>query len=118
MTLAAIRELLKAEVLSNNNSLDQDIQTANASDLMSDVLAFAVPGSLLLTGLTNAQVIRTCEIAGICAVVFLRGKKPAIETVKMSEEFNIPVMATKLTMFEACGVLYTHGLKPQSTKHE
>jgi len=26
---------------------------------MSDVLAFAKPGSLLLTGLTNAQVIKT-----------------------------------------------------------
>ncbi len=118
MTLAEIRELLKAEVLSNINCLDKEIQSANASDLMSDILAFADAGSVLLTGLTNPQVIRTCEIAGICAVVFVRGKQPALETVKMSEEFNIPVLATKLTMFEACGVLFTHGLMPQSTKHE
>jgi predicted transcriptional regulator len=116
VTLAEIKELLKAEVLSNKNNMDREIRSANASDLMSDVLAFADAGSLLLTGLTNAQVIRTCEIAGICAVVFVRGKKPAIETVKMSEEFSIPVLATKLTMFEACGVLYAHGLAPQSVK--
>lgn len=114
MTLAEIKDILRAEVLSNRQMLDKNFETVKASDLMSDVLAFAEDGALLLTGLTNTQVIRTCEIIGISGVVFVRGKKPRQETIKMSEECEIPVLITPYTMFEACGLLYARGLKPST----
>lgn len=118
MTLAEIKKLLNAKVLSNERKLSTEIKTFNASDLMSDVLAFANTGSLLLTGLVNTQVIRTCEIAGICAVVFVRGKKPPVETIKLSEEFTIPVLTTDLPMFEACGILYAQGIKGKADRRK
>ncbi len=116
MTLEGIKELLKAEVLSPNFNLNIEIRCASASDLMSDVLASVEPGELLLTGLTNNQVIRTCEIAGIQAVVFVRGKRPQAETIRMSEQCNIPVLTTALAMFEACGLLYANGLTAVAMK--
>jgi hypothetical protein len=45
MTLREAAELLRAEVLSGEEHLDQDFDFAGASDLMSDVLAFGRPGS-------------------------------------------------------------------------
>lgn len=111
MTLSEIRKLLAADVLCGTPDNDIEIRVAKASDLMSDVLAYTGPGELLLTGLTNHQVVRTCQIAGVSAVVFVRGKKPAEDTVQLAAGCNICLLATKLSMFESCGILFSHGVQ-------
>ena len=57
---------------------------------MSDVLAFAKAGSILLTGLTNDQVIRTADILDIAAIVLVRGKKANAETIGLAKELKFP----------------------------
>ncbi len=111
MTLSQIKDLLKCRVLCGTKRLQIDVKSAKASDLMSDVLRYSGPGKLLLTGLTNIQVIRTCDIADIWAVVFVRGKIPSTETVKLSKKCDIAILTSDLSMFEACGILYTNGIK-------
>ena len=80
------------------------------ADLMSDVLAFTHEGTLLMTGLTNLQVVRTAEMAGITAILFVRAKLPSSEIIALAEEKRIPLLASKYTMFETCGRLYEAGL--------
>ena len=87
-----------------------EVVIACGSDLMSDVLSFVKPGALLLTGLTNPQVIRTAEMADLRAICFVRGKKPGQETIKMAESKDIPLLTTPLPMFESCGRLHREGL--------
>lgn len=111
MTLSQIKDLLSCEILCGSDKLQIDVKSAKASDLMSDVLRYSGPGRLLLTGLTNIQVIRTCDIADICAVVFVRGKIPSVETVELSKKCDITILTSNLSMFEACGILYTNGIK-------
>jgi len=110
MTLREIVNILKGGILSGSDLLDMEVQAGCGCDLMSDVLAFIKPDALLLTGLTNRQVIRTAEIADIKAICFVRGKHPTQEVVDLSEEKEIPLLTTKLPMFEACGRLYRNGL--------
>ena len=76
MRLHEVKEILDAEVIVGNDQLDMEVQTAFGADLMSDVLAFAKPGSLLLTGLTNPQIIRTSDVLDIAAIILVRGKRP------------------------------------------
>ena len=111
MKLKEIKELLKAEFICGEDCLDREISFAGGSDLMSDVLAFGKPGLLLLTGLTNTQSVRTANIIDATAVVYVRGKKPDEEGVRLAREMNIPLLSTKLMMFQACGILYKSGLK-------
>ncbi|MFN2305262.1 MAG: hypothetical protein ACK2TV_16150, partial [Anaerolineales bacterium] len=68
------------------------------------------PEAVLLTGLCNPQVVRTAQIADINAIVFVRGKKPAPEAIKIANEENIPLISTHYGLFEACGILYQAGL--------
>ncbi len=110
MKLKEVQRILQAVVLTGEDNLELEVNAACGSDLMSDVLAFTKQGALLLTGLTSAQAIRTAEIADIKAVVFVRGKRPDKETIKLAESKNIPVLATRLLMFESCGKLYENGL--------
>ncbi len=109
MRLREIGDALGAEVLCDIH-LSRDILTVCGSDLMSDVLAFALPRSLLLTGLTNPQVVRTAEMAELDAVCFVRGKDPDPETLRLAKERGLPLLQTRLTMFESCGRLYARGL--------
>ncbi len=110
MKLRKIKEILKAKVIVGNEYLDKEIQFACGSDLMSDVLSFLKPGALLLTGLTNSQVVRTAEMAEIISVCFVRDKKPQIETIDLAEAKGIPLLSTAFLMFESCGRLYQEGL--------
>ena len=89
---------------------DWDVRSCHASDLMSDVLTFRGPGSLLLTGLTNAQVIRTAEMSDFIAICFVRGKKPQPDTIALAEEKGIPMLGTCMSMYESCGRLFAAGL--------
>lgn len=77
---------------------------------MSDVLAFGKPGILLLTGLTNAQSVRTANIIEAKAIVYVRGKKPDNEGIEIAKKMGIPILSTNLMMYSACGLLYNNGL--------
>ena len=76
MILGDVMKVLNAEPLSRTVDLNVDLQTAFAADLMSDVLALARPGTLMITGLTNIQIMRTASVVDTPAVVFVRGKRP------------------------------------------
>jgi len=111
VTLNDVKEILNADVLVGQDQMEMEVKTAFGADLMSDVLAFAKSGSLLLTGLTNPQVIRTSDILDIAAIVMVRGKKPVPETIRLAEELKIPVLSTKYILFETAGRLYEKGIK-------
>jgi len=108
-----LRELIPIVegVLLANAGRDVEITCVCAADLMSDVLAFAEPGSILLTGLCNPQVVRTAEMADIVGIVFVRGKRPPPETVALAREKGLPLVLAPHTMFEVCGRLYQAGLR-------
>ncbi len=110
MKLAEILPIIEGKVISKNVDLSQEVQMGSGADLMSDVLAFTQEGTLLMTGLTNPQVVRTAEMASVKAIVFVRGKLPPAETIALAEEKGIPLLASKYTMFETCGRLYKAGL--------
>ncbi len=109
MKLKQITKILEAEIITGHND-NPDIKTGCGSDLMSDVLVFTKPGSMLLSGLTNIQVIYTASTAGIRAVCFVRGKKPPQETIELANKKKIALLTTKLPMYESCGRLYKKGL--------
>ena len=110
MQLLEIRDILEAKVLSGEEHLNKEVDTAYSADLMSDVLASTGNQAILLTGLLNLQVIRTAEMMDICCVIIVRGKTPDAQLVKLAEEKDIVLMTTKYMMYASCGRLYNKGL--------
>ncbi len=111
MTINNIKELLGAEMLCGTESLGKDVHSACGSDMMSDVLAYVKDQAVLLTGLVNAQVIRTAEMMDMLCIVFVRSKQPSKDMLELAEECGIAVMTTPMRMYDACGILYSNGLK-------
>jgi predicted transcriptional regulator len=112
MLLKEIVDLLQAHVLVGDNLLDQiEVDRCFSADLMSDVLGRSHANGILITGITNPQAVRTADIADIKAVCVVRGKMPDTGAVTLAKQKDIPLFTTRMTMFEACGILYMKGLK-------
>lgn len=104
--------MLKAESLVTVTEGDVLLSGCFAADLMSDVLAFARPDSLLLTGLVTDQTIRTAAIRHLRAVVVIEGKEVGSDMIEAARDEGIPVYRTQLSKYEACGLLLKAGLRP------
>lgn len=111
MKLSRIKELINAEVLCNEEMLEMETVCAFGSDLMSDVLALSCKDTILITGLTNIQTIRTAEMLDIKCIIFVRNKRPDETIVELAKEKGMCILATRHTMFTTCGILYSNGLK-------
>jgi predicted transcriptional regulator len=114
MKLSEIRDLFECDVLSGENDLSFDVRDVLVSDGMSEILAFAKSKELMITGLTNILSIRTADIAGVAAVLYCRGKAPDKKAIEFARQKGIPVLVTKMIMFDICGILYSRGLKGAS----
>ena len=111
MTIQEIAAVLEATWLCCEEEGDRVVQSAFASDMMSDVLAYVQEDTLLLTGLVNNQSIRTAEMLDLPCVVFVRGKNPHRDAIERATLLGMPALSTQYTMFEACGRLYAAGMQ-------
>ena len=111
MTLMDVKDILKAEVFVGDDKLAMTVTAGTGSDLMSDMLRVPKTGVILLSGLNTVQVVRTSVIAGVAAVVLVRGKRPVPDMVAQALEHGLPLMSTPFTMFSACGRLFSRGLR-------
>ena len=111
MKISTIKDLLEAKVVCCEEGLSRHVYSACGSDMMSDVLAYVKDQAVLVTGLNNPQVVRTADMMDMICIVFVRGKKPDGAILQLAVDRGIAVLATKLPMFAACGLLYEKGLR-------
>jgi predicted transcriptional regulator len=113
MTLGEITAKLGFEVLTPELTIDggAEVERAHASDLLSDVLANAPSGGLLLTIQVHMNVIAVALHAGLAAVVFASGMRPDDSVRAKAVQEGLPLLATPDATFDAAGRLYGLGLR-------
>lgn len=117
MNLKEIAQLVEANFVTGADEAEREVSHAFAADLLSDVLTMVrEEGVLLITGMTAPQVVRVAEVMNMGAVLFVRGKLPTAATVEYAMGTGIPILATRWTMFETCGILYKAGVQAAQRK--
>ncbi len=112
MTLKEVQELLEAQVLcGNDDCLKRGVLVCFACDLISEMLLYLKPHSLLITSLTNAHVIHAAQVMDAKAVLFVGGRRPDESVVRSGELNKIPLLTTTLLTFDCCGRLYQKGIR-------
>lgn len=111
MKLNEIKDMLACELLTSGKCPEREVVACMSCDMMSDVLAYAKPGALLITGLTNSQSVRTAEVADLAGIIYVRGKRPDQQTISLADELGVPLLSTSLTMFETSWKLHSAGLE-------
>lgn len=97
-----IKDALQASVIEGEEKLGASVDLVYASDLMSDVLAFGKPNSILLTGLASQQAVISAHMAEFKGVVFIRGKKPKDGSREFAKENDLVLLSTEMDMYDAC----------------
>ncbi|MDO4567555.1 MAG: DRTGG domain-containing protein [Clostridia bacterium] len=110
MKLREVAEATGAKVICGERHLNDEVDSAFGSDMMSDVLAYVKPTTLVLTGMVNSHVIRTADMLDIKCLLFVRGKCVTQEIIDSAQEREMVILSTPMTMYEACGRLYGTGL--------
>jgi serine/threonine-protein kinase RsbT len=106
LEIKTIKDALEASIIVGGDGLEAAIEHVYASDLMSDVLAFGRPNSMLLTGLASQQAVISAHMAEFKGVVFIRGKKPKDGFEKFARENHLVLLSTDLDMYDACVRIY------------
>jgi hypothetical protein len=113
MTLQQIARRLELTPLNPQLAIDgaREVGRAHASDLLSDVLANAPGGGLLLTIQVHLNVIAVAVHAGLAAVVFTAGLSPEPEVLARAVSEGLPLFGTRESTFDLAGRLYALGLR-------
>ena len=110
MKISTLTELLDAKIICGEENVGKHVYSACGSDMMSDVLAYVKDQAVLLTGLVNAQVVRTAEMMDMVCIVFVRNKMPTQEMIELAKDHDLVLISTEKRMYDACGILYSAGL--------
>jgi hypothetical protein len=98
---------------------DKEINYGFCSDLMSDALVIMnsveddriLQETLLITGLTTNQSIRTAEMLDVDVVLLVRGKIPSLKVIELAKSLGVMLLSTDYTMFNVSGLMYQDGIK-------
>ena len=113
MTLADIVSRIGLEVLTPELAIEggDEVTRGHASDLLSDVLANAPSGGILLTTQVHMNVIAGALHAGLAAVVFTQGMRPEQPVRLKAVDEGLPLLAAKESTFDLAGRMYALGLR-------
>lgn len=119
MKLAEIITKYNCKVYTPTLLKDKDINYGFCSDLMSDALMIMnsvdnpkiLEETILITGLTTNQSIRTAEMLDVNVVLLVRGKIPSLKVVDLAIDSKVILMSTEHTMFNTSGMMYQDGIK-------
>jgi predicted transcriptional regulator len=110
VTLNQIKDILEARVIIDPTDMEMEIKSACSADMMSTVMYYHTANSLLITGLAQPSVVRTAEMAGIKAIVFVLDKNPDENIIEIAREKKIPLLTTSYCMYTASGKLFQAGV--------
>jgi hypothetical protein len=101
----------KLELKGVTQIFDRDVTGVYISDMVSDVIANAKAGDLLVTVQLHSNVIAAANLVDICGIVATQGKLPADDVVKMAEKAKIAIFSTGLTRWQMATRLYEAGIR-------
>ena len=115
MKLTEIIDALQLENLTPELKTDGEVTGGFSSDLLSDVLAHAPEGGVLVTLQVHLNVIAVASHAGLRAVIFSCGRMPDDDILERAAAEGLSLFGTKADTFELVGRLYEMGLRGSQT---
>ncbi|MBL7967858.1 MAG: serine kinase [Prolixibacteraceae bacterium] len=106
MKVSDIVEKLGLTVFSGHKGLDREISGGYVSDLLSDVMGNAREGEVWVTLQVHQNVMAIASLKDLAAVILVNGLQPHENTVRHSNDENIPVLGANCSTFEITGKLY------------
>lgn len=109
MTTRELAERL--ELKSLTRIFDRPVTGVYISDMVSDVIANAKAGNVLVTLQVHNNVIAAANLVDVAAIVLTRGRTPAPEALALAEKAEIPIFSTAMDSWQVATRLYEAGIR-------
>lgn len=116
MKLSAIVESLKLTCLTPTTltAHDAEVTRGYASDLLSDVLANAPEGGVLVTIQVHMNVVAVAVHAGLSAVITAHGRKPDADVLDKAAAEGLVWLVSEDHAFDVVGRLFEQGVRGEA----
>jgi len=101
----------KLDLKRATKGFDREVSGVYISDMVSDVIANAKAGNVLVTVQIHNNVIAAANLVDICGIVVTQGKLPTEDVVKMAEKAEITIYTTTLNRWQVATKLYEAGIR-------
>jgi predicted transcriptional regulator len=109
MTTKVLAERLELKGLTK--VFEKPVTGVYISDMVSDVIANARAGNVLITLQVHNNVIAAANLVDMSAIVLTRGRVPAPEAVTLAEKAEISIFSTALDSWQVATRLYEAGIR-------
>jgi hypothetical protein len=106
MNLAELANKIDARLFPGPEAADREVTRVYAGDRISDLIEQATSETLLVTNISNAQLIRVAELMDVPGICLVNGTMPAPELAAAAARNGTLIMSSPAGMFETCGKLY------------
>lgn len=100
MTVKELLSHLALEIAAGEEGLSHEINGGFTGDLLSMVVASAKDKDIWMTVQGNENAVAVAVMAGIAAIVLTEGIEPSEIMIQKANEYNMPILKTKLSSFE------------------
>jgi predicted transcriptional regulator len=109
MKLHELAENLELKI--RTKPFDKEISGVYISDMVSDVIANAKAGNVLVTVQIHNNVIAAANLVDICGVIVTQGKVPTDDVIKMAEKAEISIYTTDMNRWQVATKMYEAGIR-------
>ncbi len=111
MKLSEIVRKLELKSLGHSDLESKEITGVYVSDMVSDIIANAQAGNLLVTLQIHNNVVAAANLVDISGILVTQGKQPTPDVVKMADKAAIPILGTELNGWQVMTKLYEAGVR-------
>ncbi len=109
MTTKELAERLELKGLTR--VFEKPVSGVYISDMVSDVIANAKAGNILVTLQVHNNVIAAANLVDLAAIVLTRGRTLPADAVTLAEKAEIPVFSTEMDSWQVATRLYEAGVR-------
>ena len=88
--------------------VDADVLDGYTSDLLSDVMAHAMDGSVLITIQAHKNTVAVCSLAGVVAILICNNRPAAEDMLEAAAKEGIAVFRTRANQFQTSALIAQH----------
>lgn len=110
MNVKKMQNLLHLEGMAGMQAVDREVTGGYCGDLLSDVMANSLKGSVWLTIQSHHNIVAVAVLKELAAIILVNGRSPDEETKAKAEDEGIPILRSDLSAYELAGRLYEAGI--------
>jgi len=99
---------LDGVVCLQNDYVDAEVLDGYTSDLLSDVMAHALEGSVLITIQAHKNTVAVCSLAGVVAILICSNRPAAEDMLAAAAKEGIAVFRTRANQFQTSVLIAQH----------